>query len=476
MALLAPGEPLYLERLMDSARAVEEGLMKSYAKGRRAFRTNHFGAGQIDTGPSAQDSVHHSILLAPALSVAYYNGNRRATRAVSEWMDGWLDAYPPAPPPDRGRRPLFANARRPDGSVTGHDWLPRAWGYISMFPALYSLTGEARYRDVARYWTGTYSSGFLEGAAEIQYALELLPRDRYRDQLLRWSRAAPLELLSDDALGETARRRLLETEITGEVGPAIQALQAGVRNLRALQPAYTWAEPANDRIWLPSQPLAVMSQGGLSHQRNQLWPQHYVSYEGFSDLTAWVSEKSERKLRIWLYSFAPHAESGRMRLWRAQSGRYQLRIGPDSDRDGAPEGAERSELRLRRFSSVPLRLEPGRLFALDLELQGEPEPRQSLPDLALSLERGTGSRALEVSVHNLGDATARDVVVRLEAEGRSIAERRIAQIEAPADLRPRRKTVSFASIGAGTALELRVDPEGAIAEIDEENNAIEIAP
>ena len=76
-----------------------------------------------------------------------------------------------------------------------------------------------------------------------------------------------------------------------------------------------------------------MAQGGVAHQRNQLWPQHHVSYDGFSDVAAWVREKSDTRLRISLYSFATQAESGGVRLWRLAPGTYRIRLGVDEDLD-----------------------------------------------------------------------------------------------------------------------------------------------
>src|SRR5262249_25612083 len=156
-----------------------------------------------------------------------------------------------------------------DGTVTESAALPRGLGYVSLFPALYELTGDVRYRDVTRYWTGAYSGGaFLEYVGAIHEALELIDTKSRMQDLLRWSRSVDLSRGADDDLGDWALRRVAETELTGDVQPAIEALSAGVRKVRALSPAYTWGEPIADRIYLPAAALAAMSQGGLSHQRN----------------------------------------------------------------------------------------------------------------------------------------------------------------------------------------------------------------
>ena len=411
------------------------------------------------------------MLLAPALAVAYYNGNPRAIRAAREWLDGWMDQW--VRPSEQPGTPAFASKRRPDGSVLQRDWLPRGFGLISLFPALYDLTGDARYREATRYWTGGPSAGgFLEDSSELHLLVGLLDPARERDRLLRWARSADLRRVSVDDVGDVALRRLAESQLTGRAGPAEEALAACVAKLRREFAAYTWAEPISDRIWLPFAPLAAMAQGGLSHQRNQLWPQHHVSYEGLSDFAAWVREKSDTRLRIWLYSFAGHSERGALRMWRARSGRYLLRIGRDTDLDGAPDDAASKELQLRRFALVPFELPAGELVAVELSLHGEPDAEVALPDLALSDVQRTGRR-LELVLHNIGSAAARDVSVAVtDAAGARVAERGVPLLEAPGDLVPRRQVVVFEPVEAKSELIVRVDPAGRVAELNEENNVV----
>jgi hypothetical protein len=216
-----------------------------------------------------------------------------------------------------------------------------------------------------------------------------------------------------------------------------------------------------------------MAQGGVSHQRNQLWPQHYVSYAGFTDLAAWVRERSDTRLRIWLYSFAPGEERGTLRLWRSAAGSFRLRLGPDSDLDGAPDSASDSrELRLRRLASFPITVPPARLVALELTLDGKPEADEPLPDLALSSARQDGHR-LEVTLHNLGSAPARDIVVEVtDGAGTRFAQRKLPLLEAPTDLVPRRQALVFENLEAPGPLRIEADPAERIPELNEENNAV----
>ena len=94
-------------------------------------------------------------------------------------------------------------------------------------------------------------------------------------------------------------------------------------------------------------------------ERNQLWPQHHVSYDGFSDVAAWVREKSDTRCGISLYSFATQAESGGVRLWRlAPGGHLRIRLGVDEDLDGSPDATDLEDT--RRTGALRPRISPAR--------------------------------------------------------------------------------------------------------------------
>jgi hypothetical protein len=470
MALLDPGNPLYLERLMQSARAVQEKLLIAPRPGRSSFRSARFSADEVISGPWEWDSTGHAVLLAPALTVSNYNRNARAVAQVRSWADTWLDEFERAE--RKGGHPPglpFASRRAADGTVLEWDRLPRGWGFASIFPALYSLTGSERYRQAVRFWTDPPHPGaFLETMPELHLVVGLVdPKDRSR--LLGWSRKAELRRLSDDALGDAARRRVVEWELTGNESAAIAGLEAAIASLDLLGDAYTWAEPINDRIWLPFAPLSALALGGVAHQRNQLWPQHDVSYEDFSDIAAWVREHTGDRLRIWLYSFAPDTQRGSVRFWRLAPGRYRVRVGPDSDSDGIPDTGEERDLRLQRFSLLPVELAPGTRTALELRAVSVEPATSALSDLAVSEPRWNGT-ALGLTLHNLGNADALDALVRVvDAEGRTLTEQHVKRLEAPTDLSPRRQGLLF-EVDPARAAAVLADPDQEIPELNETNN------
>ena len=478
MALMDYGAPKYLERMMEAAHTVAHELTAIDHAGRRRFRSGHFGAeGVRDKGRYGADHPGNALFCHPALFLCYYSRLPAARKFLQEWADGWLDIY------KKKRRPgdtPYPKATLLNGSVVAWDSKIRGYGYVDLYVALHALTGERRYADVSRFWTGARGpgGGFMRGAHCYLPALELIDRDRWRKQLIRWADQADLSRPGDDSLGRAARERYMKWEMTGDEKAAIEALEACVRKMRLTFEAHTWAEPINDRIWLPDHPIIMMTQGEMSHERNQLWPRHYVSYEGFSDFAAWVREKSQERIRVWIYSFAATEEAGKVRVWRSPHAEYRVVFGPDADRDGLPDRASPMGLKLHRAAAIPLRLPPRRLCALDVRLMKlAKDDFWSRPDLALSTY-GLGDKCgdkLCVVLHNLGAGVARNVVVRVtDAKGAELARRRVREIEAPLDLKPRRRQILFTGLPLSGDLVVTADPGNAISEINEDNNVLRL--
>ncbi|MFQ5515276.1 MAG: LamG-like jellyroll fold domain-containing protein [Myxococcota bacterium] len=481
MALIEHGNPLYLERLMQAVRSTRSRYMTPDARGRLRFRSGYFGHDELrERGDWAYDSLDHAVLLHPALLLARYNRNPRALHLVTSWLDGWLrdlrspdrhGSHPPGKP--------FPVRIHQDGRVLRWSRHARGFGFVSAVNGLYALTGMERYRQAAGLWVHKDDPRhFLSGGRWDLAALDLIDRNRHRDALIRWAESADLDRPSQDDLGTRARQRYLAWELVGDRAAAEEALEACIRKMRLTYEAFTWAEPIADRIWLPIAPLLMMMQGEISHERNQLWPRHHVSYSGFSDLSAWVLDHSPAGLRIWLYSFASKPEEGALHFWRVPPGRYRVRVGPDTDADGHPDAAQEREVRLLPGKRLSQSLLPGRLIALEIRLLAKTQDDYwKRPDLAVSVDtsRREGGR-LSLRVHNLGSSTARGIRVHLiKANGERLAEKRLDEIAAPLELVPQVRTLVFTDI-PDESITVLIDPNDEIPELNEDNNTAEFSP
>ena len=469
MGLTDYGNPLYVERMMEAARTVDEVLTARDVAGRRRFRSGYFGAeGVRDKGKYGFDHPGNALFCHPALFLGYYSRNPRALRFLQEWVDGWLDLY--ATLGDDAKR-RWPSRTLMDETVLSWDYKIRGYGYPCCYVALHQMTGEKRYRDVRHYWTGT-AGAFMRGADYLP-ALELIDRNASRDKLAKWAAEADLSHPSADNLGRAARERYMKWEVTGDEAAAYESLEACVRKMRLTYEAHTWGEPINDRIWLPDHPLVMMTQGEMSDERNQLWPRHYISYAGFSDFAAWVRHRSDTHLKVWLYSFAPAGEDGLVRVWRTPLGHYTVAAGPDRDGDAVPDDAVSRTQALHRSASIALRLPPRELYALEIRLvRTDPEDYWRRPDLAIGpRDVQWTEQGLSVTVHNLGNSPAHDVLVHVSnPAGALLAESRIESIDAPVDLIPRKGAAGFPTVGRQPC-RVSVDPRDLLAELNEDNNA-----
>ncbi len=231
--------------------------------------------------------------------------------------------------------------------------------------------------------------------------------------------------------------------------------------------------------------LVAAMLGGRVQGRAEPYPIGIaVSWEGIEteDLARLVSYADEKSLLVNLYNFRERPIEATMRLWRLAKGRYRVTIGSDDNDDGVIESLFKvaftpqnpDTLELGRFARLPITAPPRKNIAIKIEqIEPLPEP-EMLPDLAVSARdvHRKADDTIEVTVHNIGPAPAKDVQVDIvDAGGRVLASRTIAKMGSPSeDFAARRETVIFDGLGKGANLSVCLDRSQAIEEIFEENN------
>jgi hypothetical protein len=158
-----------------------------------------------------------------------------------------------------------------------------------------------------------------------------------------------------------------------------------------------------------------------------------------------------------------------------------VRVGPDADEDGELDAeAEARPMELARHSAVPLSLPPKSLMVVDIRQVRELEPIAERPDLAVCAQDFEYDREADVAVirvHNIGGGAAPDFTVQVTTDTGDEQVHQLAPLEAPTDLEPRISEMRLEGLGrAGVRkLAVQVDPDDAVPEITEVNNAVEIA-
>jgi hypothetical protein len=198
-----------------------------------------------------------------------------------------------------------------------------------------------------------------------------------------------------------------------------------------------------------------------------MWPSG-----GGPDIPRLVLRADDASLEAVCYSFSDETRTLGMRLCRIRDGRYRVSVLRDPGGQG--KGGEvlwQAETSLRRFGVVSLPIPPRTPVVIRVE-QVSPLTRPAeLPDLAIDpWDANMSGSSVTAVVHNLGNAPAKNVVVRLMEGERTVQEKIVDSLDAPVDFKPKRATVTFENIRRSNALRVVLDPENVLAEILEENN------
>ena len=454
------GDPIYLERCMESARSVQK-LTVLTPDGRRHFR-NHkkIGHDQIQNPPPlGEDGYTSAWMWHTALQTAEYNRNPLALKFVRDWADTWLKYATPRDWPIRVEVATgkVVEAGQDEPLTGGHS----AFGMT--FTWLYKLTGDARYVEpllrhlrkgqVLGY--GTRAGGMLHG----------------------WG---ALEDLDAKALAAVAGSRPLNAlRLRGDAAPLVREMIGNdrpngqdVMNLmgsRRFPDMATAAPQATDRfLRYTAMKAAAQCYLGGTCRRSMYVPDEAVSWEGFgTDYAALVVQHRRDGLKMQIYSFADRPMTGAFRVWELDHAEYLVKA-------GSADGSTREIVRGDRLA---LTLAPKAVTVVEIVRTRELEPVYGRADLALAArEVEIRGDTLTGTAHNIGSSPVEDAQVAVvDAEGKVVVRQPLGRIDAPLDLLPRRKAFSLQlPAGARSGWRLLLDPDGAVPEITEGNNEVRL--
>ncbi|MBM4048655.1 MAG: hypothetical protein FJ279_26430, partial [Planctomycetes bacterium] len=364
LAQLHYGNPVYLERLMETSRTVRDELTYELPGGRRFFKACWYGATHIDTEyERGRDILANALLLHPTLYLAYYSRNPGAVTLLKQWAGTWCDLQTQALP----KGPFPTSAQHPTGQIVGTtDRFVTGYGYQDVCLGMYAVTGEDKYATPMRTWADFGSFSFP--TAEDWLAVRDLPApsearqagmSAYRDQIVESAETIDWTPL-DPAMGDDRRtlRAYMAWQLTGKKSYVETALENSYKRIAVLFPMHTWAEQSADRVAVSKTLVDRLYLGGTPGYRNKLWPTHTVSWEGFSaEFAAWVLQTKPDALRVWLYNFEPKPQQGRLRVWGLDNGDYEVTLGPDANQDETPDRPLwKRSMPLARNVAIPLEL------------------------------------------------------------------------------------------------------------------------
>jgi hypothetical protein len=460
------GDPIYYERCLESAASMAKLTVKT-ADGRRHIpHGDSIGYRHIeDPRPPTVDGGSTPLLWHPTLQAIEYNRNPGALELVREWGDTWLRYQEPgrwatAIDVQSGRVLEFDRGSPLSGRAQAHS-----------FTWLYRLTRDSKYIEpfLHVYRQGeapSPSNGFLHDLYNLGALDELPP--------------ATLEQLASH---NPTMDILLTRDPSRMIGELIGASEPPRRTISTLYETQRWpdiytkSELYTDRIFVPiMQHPSTAYLGGYSY-RNRYVPANAISWEGLGlDYGALVTVNRPDHLEVLTYNLSEKPLSGTMRIWGLRHGRYRIETGFDRDGDNELDSPATSVERvLARADGVPVTITPNVVNVIRITQLQELDDITARADLALAArEIKLKDGVVSGVVHNIGSRTAEQTVVAVfDGEGKRRVQIELGALAAPNDMKPKRVAFSLRLPGnPDRRWTLKVDPDNAVPEIYEGNNAV----
>ena len=417
--LLDYGNPLHLERGMETALRMLNDITQVNAEGHRHFRSRYYSGTRIATEDPWQWSVNHSYhVLQTSYLLARYNGNPELIKMITDLADGLLDHF------SDGK--LFTEVNfetdetREDTGNRNKPW--------SLFLAAWKLTGNKKY-------------------------LEPVPDNLF------YKREFDKKKIAENYRNEITNlgiREYINTE--GSIW---------IDRISSFNPVIQ-----EDRLG-----------GVALTRTNILYPMHYVSWKfdkpaSWESVAVYAGEAGPEKINIIAYTLEKETVNAEITVWDVLPGIWKVIRGVDADDDQIPDtGIRESSVYLERGEMLKVTLSPRQYNIISLELK-EPSAQgyRELPDIAIGKEDITVSAdRISIIVHNLGAVSSPQTeLVVTDREGKRIASAAVPPIDAPTDLLPRRTEIRIDIPGGPdlTAGTVMLDPERKIRQITRRNDTV----
>ncbi|WP_028914304.1 LamG-like jellyroll fold domain-containing protein [Pseudoxanthomonas sp. J31] len=467
MLYLNWGDPLTVERLMETVKAFDERIILPNPQGHLLFSSNWFGGNKVYRDPNWQWQKPYSFpALHPAFLVGQWNADPTSRKLITGLADGYLaHAYSAAD----GQWVLPNEIHWATGRTRGGE-LNKGSGagdVMHLFWAAWRWTGDERYLRALDYRVARGGPAALSNLGEN--FVQVLGREQ------DWGKA----LVEAADRGSTGFPGVTAWQLTGDRRYLEELHAEGIRAKAQREYMNTEGHWWSDRVEAPSEFLQRARLGGIALKRNQSWPGHTVSWrferdEAAEEVALLVDAPSRERFTVTAFNTGKRPASAEMTTWNVAPGLWRVRSGVDRDGDGKIDG-RRSErqVRLEKSRSTGLVFTPGRHQVFEFELVEAGTPVETRPDLGIG--RGdvrVQGDVVELTVHSLGHvATPAGYAVLEDARGRELARVALPALAAPLDLEPKTAQVRLPLGGRDPhGLRVRVALDGEAAEVTLLNN------
>jgi len=471
------GNPIYVERCMESIKGLRDLWTGINSKGHRHFKSSWYSSTQVDTvSPKDCDLEMNTRTVKAAIWLAWYNRHPFVMQFLKEWGDSWLEDCMRT---DKGKPKGIVPAaiRFSDDAIGGH---ADNWHHPNMFWEYFNYRGGAKMLtqfivtsillnddkylepitislDLIRKYRGKDLKSAVIGSEE--YAVSVMQNSNDFWEAVELWRLYKNKNKHDAMIREVGSPYLKyyltknENELSGELTKTVNEMLNNY-NLNTSEGYFT------DRIDIGDMRKQDSNAGGLmeamysgSSLASAEFPFNRISWNGFdSSLSALVTESSQSHIKLKTYLHSDKNVSGEITFLDFSPGNYEMKIGKDTNGDQVADTdiSTKKFSILARNSNVGITLNGGteQLVEINLISKAKSINDTQLPDLAITKEelkivRLENSVEVVIPVHNIGIADAYDITCTLSYLDKEINRSIVKVIKAPLDLNPKIENVIF---------------------------------
>jgi hypothetical protein len=463
MLYLNWGDPLTVERLMATVKALDERIVLRNSQGHLHFSSDWFGGNKVYREPNWQWQKPYSFpILHPAFLLGVYNADTTSRTLLTGLADGYLaHAYTDA----KGRWTLpneiqWSTDRTRGGELNQGSG---AGDIMHTFWAAWRWSGDDKYLKALDY---RVERGGPDAIANLgENFIDVLGRQH------DWGR----HLVDEADAGKIGFPSVVAWQLTGDKKYLAQLFGQGIRDKAQHEYMMTGGHWWSDRVEAPSELLQRVRLGGIALKRNQSYPGNTVSWrfdrpDDAEQVALLVHAPSRERFTVIAYNLGDRPLDARMTGWNVAAGTWRIRSGIDRDGDDRIDGTPAvRETLLETSASTTLRFPPRQTRVFEFERIKAGTPVATRADLGIG--RGDlhmDGQTLKLTVHSLGHAaTLPGAAVVEDASGHEVARVAIPALPPPRDLLP--KTVRLE-----LALPQGFDPVGASVQVSQQGDAAEV--
>lgn len=507
------GNPVYVERCMQSVKLMRDLWTGITPLGHRHFRSSWYSSTALDTtAPRCCDVSMNTRTVKAVRWIAWYNRHPAAMNVLKEWSDAWLaDCLRTDKGKPQGIVP--AGIRFQDDAIGGFS---DSWHHPGMFWPYYDFDGEADmleqllsagvlFSDRKYYEPMESALGLITKYSGTETDKAPVGTEAWAAQTLQassnfWEAAelwrAIAQKTTYDSLLMASGSAYMRFRLSGSDSTVLQELSSTVTKVENNYSLITSEGYFTDRIEVRD--LREQKDKGASLLESMylgsplvdtFYPFTPISWKGFSaDFSAFVVRTGAQGMAVRLYNHSHTEIGGSVILNQLVAGTYAFTQGPDANGDGRIDAARVTDTIVidRHNATRALRLPPRREELLDVSLvsalpssaDGEAVCDLAIASAELQIDRSLpDSVAVTCLLHNIGVQTARSIGVVLERfdGGATVhaATVLVDRLDPPLDLSPKVAPVRFVVPRRSGTYRIRVSTSAHDDEITLSNNTIE---